>query len=443
MADVLLMRNIRAFLYFAIGLLLGTVTVLAHAVITPTQQTAPVQWTYFNNVCGDSRHYNVEGSAADACSDLQQKAAPFIANCGSTANVTGSSLVTATVCRLTWRYSTNGGVSYGNDQRDFELGKGCRSGYTYDAATDTCKGPVACPNNSTQQGSTCVCNSPLVEKNGQCVAATCTSQATIGGVGYIPYTGNTGMACEGGCKAFFRPSGGACPSHTGVYNGTQSILCKGQWEFAGNGADDTCTEGGTTPAKTPVNPNKDSCAPGDGMMKIDGQTRCYSQTTGKEKPTAAPTTETKEQQKTTTNNPNGTTTVTNVTNNTTTGGSTTVTNVYGAGVDPSSPLAVPISTTTSTTGGGANGEAVKGNGEGDKDACEDDPERVGCKHLDEILGTVPAPENIPTEGINLSFNAAGGFERWLVLMPSEPAHHAQIERPKHYRFRLATDMHIR
>lgn len=406
------MRYVRNLLWLIVGFLLAAVSCFAFAAYEVGAPTG-----YLHNRCG-----NVIGTFASPDPSKFANEATDVGACTTTAQQMTCTLITkssggTTQCAViqkqcTGAYSglyTVNGTNTGQFTECYKPVSTCSATQIED--NGLCRN---CPANSTKQGNQCVCSAGLVMEGGQCVVEKCTDR-TPGATGFLPLSQTMGTACMGGCAATFKGTNGACPTHTAVINGKQTLMCKGAWVPDGNGNSDKCTEGGETPAAPSTSPElKDSCGAGQGMIKVDGVTRCINSSTGQEVSTANPTTETKNTEKTTVTDPvTGKTTTTTTITNVTTGGTTTITNVYGPGVDPNSSTATPISTTVSTTGGGASGESntKPGTSEGnsDKDACEDDPQRVGCKHWEELVGTVPdaAPKSEETQGVN--FAPVAGF----------------------------------
>lgn len=417
MVDVFMTRALRNILYFVLGLLLGCVSALSFAADgtdagVPAVQYTPMIWSFGNTigpsipeVCNKLKTQMESGGNPPEWEEpptpLNQPAGSGIMYC---------------------RYKTKD-AAYQYPQ----IGGSCPTGYQMDLAHPTpfdyrCKTGVQCPVGSSLASGKCTCNPGLVFYDGQCKSPVCTNNGSVGVPSFYAPDGYSApdSACIGGCKA----SGAltvCSPSKSKIINGIKNTECSIGYKYGGQGSSDRCT--GADPSPGVPGSTPESCGPNQGMVKVGGVTKCYNQNTGGEASTAPPTTETKNSTSTTTQNPNGTTTVTNVTNNVTTGGTTTVVNSYSPPcTDPAT--CTPTSTTTSTTGGGANGEAnpkpSSGSGEGDKDACEDDPERVGCKHLDEITGEVPDGPDISNSQENLTFTPVSGFGSGSYSCPQNP-----------------------
>lgn len=205
----------------------------------------------------------------------------------------------------------------------------------------------ACPYGGSLSGGVCI-NAPNCPEGqsrdtvtGQCVSPPCQS-GDIAASGYFPIGNDPtqslnfpSYACVGGCSAIFN---GSAPGARQLVNSKYFYYAKGQYIKTG----ESCT-GSIGPAGQAALPAP-SCADGDAMGTINGQTVCVSKGTGTTvnpySPQQGPTT-------TTTNNGDGTTTVKTDDPN---GGGTVTTSGPGG------------STTTNTPGVGGSGDGQSGNG---------------------------------------------------------------------------------
>lgn len=272
----------------------------------------------------------------------------------------------------------------------------------------------SCPTgqNWSLNGNTCTrpdCISPQVRNpsTGVCEAPKCTStgQAASGyfDMGTTDSNNPKSSVCASGCLAVY--SGGSI-AFSKLVNGVRHYYAKGSYDFVGGGNSDQCSAN-DAPASSSALP-ADSCAPGSVKFTVNNNIGCVSKTDG----TVTSPTPTKTTTNTVTQNADGSSTVVTKTTDQSTGQTTTSTSTYPPGV---SVPTLPGTTVTPSTGG-SNGDDPSG----DKDACEDDPERVGCKHLDEIVGDVPDPEAIQTDTVMLTINPASGFGFGSYACPSNP-----------------------
>jgi hypothetical protein len=370
-------RTLRNALYFVVGFMLAVVSCMAFAADgtdagLPNSQIIPAKAGF--NTMTFATAYN---SAAEGCADVSARNGG-----GYTLNDLGASGWSCTKQNATTAL----------------LYDMCGPGYIGNFnPVHTCKpyGNNNCPPNSTLVGGRCQCGAGFVFYDNQCKAPVCTSKAQTGsydswgGPDYSPPL----AACIDGCMAGSPLTVGS-PSRKRIVNGVDTYPYSTVYGLTGNGSADRCS------APNPTNNGNgppESCGSGQGMIKMDGVTKCINTSTGKPVNTSPPTSETKTNNTSTTNNPDGGKTVTNVVNNTTTGGTTTITNVYGPGCsDPAT--CPPISTTTSTTGGGAHGEAG-GNGEGDgEDFCAKHPDSLACKNVESGDGAAASGLYTPETG---------------------------------------------
>lgn len=417
------MRSLRNFLYLIVGLLLGCLSVFAFAADTndagvPGNQNYPVKWTLSEN-----GGYTSAGSF-----ESQQSACLYNPALGLNGTIKSwdsgqgaNAICLSSAGGSTWLYS----VCKTHSHKRWPGYPGNATG----SATH-CVEPNACPQGSTLANGKCTCNAGLVFFGGKCQAPKCNS-VTDGpemmfDIGTSPTNSPDPIRCLGGCVASFS---GRSPVATSVVNGVRRYYAKGQYTTLGNGSSDICTAGPSNPdagqgasSQTPP----DSCPAGHGMIKIDGKVNCVNTSTGAST-AEPPQTDNKTTTRNQVTNPDNSTTVTTTTKNNITGGTTTVTETYPPGVAPGS--GQPSGSSTVSTGGGAGGIGSgtgSGNGDGDKDACEDDPQRVGCKHLDEILGDPVDGPDISNGTETLTFTPVAGFGSGSYSCPSNPSMNVSI-----------------
>lgn len=376
------MRTFRNLLWLVVGLLLGGMSCLAFAegsVGPPAIQKAPLRY-YLNS-------YNANGpfypSAAAGCQAVQGHASPTLAE----NNVNSVGEILSGVCR-------SNGINVAGVHAT------CPTGFNSSVPPGCASNTAQCPTGSTLTAGQCICNSGLKPFNGQCVAPKCETKdtdATEDSMSDIYSSGSPNLpssACVGGCMAYLFTIP-AKVANCRIVGGVRQCKYKFAYMRSGGGNGDACTAGqGGVDSPTASQPQPaESCGAGQGMIKMDGVTRCVNTSTGQPVNTSPPTTNTQTNNQTTTQNPNGTTTVTRTTTNTSTGGTTTVTEVYGPGVTPGSGIP-PISTTTGTTGGGAGGGtggSTGGEEDGDgKTDCDKHPDSLAC----EDMGTPTQTDNL-------------------------------------------------
>lgn len=358
-------RMLRNALYLVVGLLLGCIATLSHA------QTPGTGFNW--SAC--------ESGSAGLCA-YQPSAEAAGAHAATHHGRTLSSMQNPNqTCQIPWGTNACARLSGGMDQGLWKR--------------------TTCHSSYTMVGGNCVAKCTTKDTD---IAESSMSDAYAAGSPNLPSS-----ACVNGCRAYLF-SFAAKPAECKIVGGVKTCKHKFAYMRSGSGASDVCTAGqGGVDAPAPSQPApQESCGAGQGMIKMDGVTKCVSTTTGKETNTAPPTTETKTDNQTTTQNPNGTTTVTRTTTNTTTGGTTTVTEVYGAGVTPGSGIP-PISTTTGTTGGGAGGVGGTGSGTGadsddgeDSDFCEKNPDSIACKNIEPGTGAATTGLYTPETGKSFS-----------------------------------------
>jgi hypothetical protein len=205
-----------------------------------------------------------------------------------------------------------------------------------------------------------------------------------------------------GCVATFD---GTSPAATGIVNGVRHYYASGKYTATGQGSVDRCTAGtgsgssNMQSTSSGQNAPTNTCPAGSATVTQNGQTSCFSTSTGQNTTTDTPQSTTKTTTSGTTTNADNSKTVTTTTTNQTTGGTTTVTSTYGAGCsDPSTCQAVSV--TTSTTGGGANGEASTGNNKDNNGDtfCQDNPNSIACQDIEP--GTAADPSSLYSKAEN-------------------------------------------
>lgn len=409
------MRSLRNFLYLLVGLLLGCLSVFAFAAdgtdagLPGTQVLSPT-WSVTGGGSGLP-------SASAACSSNTNFSGANSSNeCLYKSSGGGSGTYASASCPATYALSQSG----------------THAGQTATFTNPLCTKANSCPIGSTLVSGRCTCTAGLVFFGGKCQTPKC--HGTTPGpemmfdIGTSP-TGTPGaVRCLGGCMASFE---GSTPAATSVQNGVRRYYAKGRYVPLGNGSSDICTAGPTSPdssqGATPQTP-ADTCPAGHGMIKIDGKVNCVNTSTGAST-AEPPQTDNKTTTRNQVTNRDNSTTVTTTTKNNITGGTTTVTETYPPGVAPGS--GQPSGSSTVSTGGGAGGigsgiGSGNGDGGGDKDACEDDPERVGCKRLDEILGDPVDGPDISTGTETVAFTPVAGFGSGSYSCPSNPSMNVSI-----------------
>lgn len=407
MVDVFMMRAIRNALYLVLGLFLGGLSVLGFAADgtdagLPQYQYSQPRWVTTGWTMPS------QDTPTSSC-NWGQNGSPY------------------TSVKRSWssHECMNGQWSTG-----LFVNATCSSGQLEQQSGEAmCRSSTqTCPQGSTLAAGKCTCTAGLVFFGGKCQAPKCTGTTPgpemMFDIGTSP-TGSPGsVRCMGGCLAVFE---GSTPAATSVRDGVRRYYAKGRYVPVGDGSVDICTAGPSSPdtstGSTPERP-ADSCPPGHGMVKIDGNVNCINASTGAGT-AEPPQTDNKSTTRTQTTNPDNSTTVTTTTKNNITGGTTTVTETYAPGVSPGA--GQPSGSSTVSTGGGSGGIGFgtgsgngNGDGDGDKDACEDDPERVGCKHLDDILGEPVDGPDIGDTTETLTFTPVAGFGSGSYSCPPNP-----------------------
>ena len=266
-------------------------------------------------------------------------------------------------------------------------------------AGNTCSNAPACPSGQVRDAQT-----------GLCIDPPCQSGA-IASSGYFPIGNDPnqslsfpGYACINGCGAIFD---GSSPGARQLVNSKYFYYAKGQYINTG----ETCSGSAGPSAQGALPPP--SCASGDVMGTVNGQSVCVTKGTGQtvnpHSPQQGPTT-------TTTNNGDGTTTVKTDDPN---GGGTVTTSGPGG------------STTTNTPGLGGSGDGQSGNGgslggfgdDGTGDKKDDDGDGI----CDKNPGAALCKDKVPIDEDGTPDNANGVFDAQIQqLNDDSDALQAQI-----------------
>lgn len=222
---------------------------------------------------------------------------------------------------------------------------------------------TVCPPNSTQTGSTCICNSGYVDQGGQCVQnlADCSPGRVVSG-GY--FDGGTSLsggpraaACDGGCLSVFD---GEFPSGSALQSGVKHYYGKGTYVTTGFTCDSGAGVGidggeGNMPASSASVPS-DTCAQGQVQGTVNGKTVCVNQETGNVVPSTSGNQTTSTSSTSTVTNPDGSRTDTTTTTTTAVDGTSTTT----------------TTTTNYRPDGSVSGSTSQSSGTGVDEEAEDD-----------------------------------------------------------------------
>lgn len=187
----------------------------------------------------------------------------------------------------------------------------CHNNNNGNRSASLVSGGSFCPVGSTLTGGECVCNAPLVESGGACVAPACPTKGTVYSSGYYDIGVTPAgpdfprSACApNSCIVTFS---GKSPAGSSVIGGFRRYYAYGNFAYEGGEPDEACSRSapsalGSIPANT--------CGEGQTSGVVNGQFTCVSVATGKPVPAEAQTSTT---EVVTVENPDGSTTTTETT----------------------------------------------------------------------------------------------------------------------------------
>lgn len=240
-----------------------------------------------------------------------------------------------------------------------------------------------CPENSSESGNSCSCNSGFEENANQCVKPKNCKFSTTASSGYYDAGKNSDggpsiMACVGGCETIFD---GEFPAGNSLVKGEKHYYAKGQYVQTGRECSGSDSDIGKGIPVTEVPP--DSCGDGQVMGKVNGKNVCTksgatgdSSTKPEDKKDQTSTSKTVTKDKDSEGNDRETTTTVkkNADGSTTTETTVTITKSDGKGGTTSN------TTTNTVTTGGIPGSGGKGESGGKEDGKEDgDQEKGKCE----------------------------------------------------------------
>lgn len=369
------LRELRLFVYFLLGLVLGGYASSSFAINTtylqdPTTAGAPA-YQYIAPSWYTTSHSGTFPDKASAC-------------LAAGANETSVQLVGSS-----WYCYTSSGV------REESVNSSCPSGYNtftsspYSVSNPICKSSaVTCPIGATNVSGTCTCAAGTVFYDGQCKTPVCADHSPDGSPGYIPDTGDGfDEACVNGCMEHFGYAKSYCPTGRVMVNGVWQSVCQGQWVSDGVGSTSRCSVGPaggsangqqTAPAQAAPSAQQPSpsCPAGQSLFYVNNNPGCV--TTATNQVTTPPPT------KTTTNttvvNADGSTTITSKTVDSGTGQTTTSSVTYPAGSTvPTTPSSSTSASDYGSTGGalGPGGTSATGATSGNNITFPTDYARTG------------------------------------------------------------------
>lgn len=329
-------RFVRLTLWFVVGVLLSSVAVLSFADTVPSTLTWSAQF--------QGAYYATGSDANSACV------------------ATG---------KLVWPNGSAGNPGYGYAAAATTTPHYCidTNGYTDTRASAT--STSSCPANSTLTSGSCTCNTGYSALNGQCVASCTAHSGQNFSTGFYDMgTSPTAMpqhsGCDGGCGTSFN---GTFPVSRALVGGVYHYFGQGSFVYDGSvcsgGTPSTSSAGASTPAPT--------CASGQSMGQVNGQTVCLGSGGTPTNPNTSPTPSTKTTTPTVTN-PDGSTTQTSTQQNPDGSTTTTTTNTATNGT-------VTTSSTT-TNPDGSTQDPMKG-------FCQQNPSSPMCKGQDAFCQANP------------------------------------------------------